>query len=426
MLSSKYIRENLSAVEENLRRRRRPVNLQPFLGLEEKRLSCLREAEDLKAYRNKISKEIGQKKGEGTDTSAELAEMKSAGDSIRRLDETLSGLETEVNKFCLELPNMLAPDVPDGKDSESNIAFKSHGNPPDLSFAPLDHAALGEKTGIIDFERGVKLAGARFSLLYGKGAALERALINFMLAENTARGYTEVFPPIITNKESLTCTGQLPKFEEDLFKIEGFDQRFYLIPTAEVPVTNIHRDEILPESSLPLKYTAYTPCFRSEAGAAGRDTRGIIRQHQFNKVEIVKLCKPEDSEKEHELLLSDAENILKKLELPYRVMLLCSGDIGFAARKCYDIEVWLPSRGKYVEISSCSNFGDFQASRAGIRYKNTELKKNFFVHTLNGSALAVGRTLAAILENYQTKDGGIRMPSALAPFLGFNEIPPLR
>lgn len=422
MLSSKFIRENTELVKKNLQKRFSSITLEPFEKLEEERLAILREGELLKAERNAASKKVGEMKKNGENADSIMEEMKEVANRIKDLDIALSAIEEKVNYFCLSIPNILSDDVPEGKNDTFNKEVKKNGAPPTFSFTPKDHVDIAENLGFLDMERAAKLAGARFSLLTGKGAKLERALINFMLEENTSRGYTEVLPPIINNRDSLQGTGSLPKFEEDLFKISGWDGKYYLIPTAEVPITNMHRDEILKESELPLRYTAYTPCFRSEAGSAGRDTRGIIRQHQFNKVEIVKFCKPEDSASEHEKLLADSENILQKLGLPYRVVLLCSGDTGFSAHKCYDIEVWLPSRNGYVEISSCSNFGPFQGTRANIRYKNEESGKNITVHTINGSSLAVGRTMVAILENFQNADGSVTIPPALVPFTGFSKL----
>jgi seryl-tRNA synthetase len=423
MLTPKFVRENPAAVEENLARRYSKLDLAEFRLRETRRLELLREGEELKAQRNAVSKEIGARKAKGEDVSEVSARMRSAGDRIKAIDEDLAAVEAWVADFCMRLPNMIDASVPLAEDSAGNVEVRRVGEPRAFDFKPKDHHELGEKLGILDFERGVKLAGARFTVVMGAGARIERALINLFLDENTARGYREVLPPFINNADSLRGTGQLPKFEEDMFKIEGHEGRYYLISTAEIPLTNLYRDEILPESALPVKLTAYTPCFRSEAGAAGRDTRGIIRQHQFNKVEIVKLVRPEDSEAEHLSLLADSEHLLSVLGLPYRVMLLSSGDMGFGGRKCYDLEVWLPGQNRYVEISSCTNFGDFQANRAAIRYKNAQ-GKNAPVHTLNSSALAVGRTLVAILENGQQADGSVVLPKALQDRVGFDRIVP--
>ncbi|NIS74196.1 MAG: serine--tRNA ligase, partial [Deltaproteobacteria bacterium] len=345
---------------------------------------------------------------------------KGVSDDIKALDEKIRELDANTSNFLLGIPNIPDDSVPVGKDETENVEVRKWGEPRDFDFKPLNHWDLGEMHDIIDFKRASKVAGARFSIMKGQGAKLERALMNFMLDLNTEKGYKEVFPPIIVNAESMTGTGQLPKFEMELFKIA--DPVFYLIPTAEVPVTNIHREEILKESALTLNYTAYTPCFRREAGSYGKDTRGLIRQHQFNKVELVKFVKPEDSDSELERLTSDAEDILQRLALPYRVIALCTGDLGFSAAKTYDLEVWVPAQGLYREISSCSNFTDFQARRADIRFRREGKKGTEFVHTLNGSGLAIGRTVVAILENYQQKDGSVVIPEALRPYMGTDRI----
>jgi len=346
--------------------------------------------------------------------------MKGVSDRIKELDEKLKALEESTNEFLLNVPNIPHESVPVGKDETENVVVRRWGEPREFDFEPLNHWDIGETLGIIDFERAAKIAGARFSLTKGFGAKLERALMNFMLDQHATKGYQEVLPPIIVNRDSMRGTGQLPKFEMELFRI--VDPEFYLIPTAEVPVTNIHRNEILDEKDLPIYYTAYTPCFRREAGSYGKDVRGLIRQHQFNKVELVKFVKPEDSYDELESLTMNAEDILRKLELPYRVIALCTGDIGFSAAKTYDLEVWLPGQQKYREISSCSNFADFQARRANIRFKREGKKGTEFVHTLNGSGLAIGRSLVAILENYQQKDGSVIVPEALRPYMGVEVI----
>jgi len=359
-------------------------------------------------------------KREKKDADPLLTEMKGVSDKIKELDETLGKVEETAAIFLRYIPNIPHASVPVGKDEAENKVVRTWGEPKDLGFPPLNHWDIGEMLGIIDFDRASKIAGARFALMRGAGARLERALMNFMLDLNTSKGYTEVFPPILVNRESMTGTGQLPKFEMELFRIA--DPEFYLIPTAEVPVTNIHRDEILKEDNLPLFYTAYTPCFRREAGSYGKDTRGLIRQHQFNKVELVKFVTPESSYEELEKLTSDAEDILQKLCLPYRVVALCTGDLGFSASKTYDLEVWLPGQQRYREISSCSNFEDFQARRANIRFKREGKKGTEFVHTLNGSGLAIGRTLVAILENYQRKDGSITVPQVLRSYMGMDII----
>ena len=344
-----------------------------------------------------------------------ILEMRQAGDRIKELEKRVAAVEENLQQIVMGIPNLCDDSVPVGKDDSDNVEIKRWGTIPDFTFAPKPHWEISEKLGILDFERAAKISGARFSVLKGLGSRLERALINFMLDLHTQKhGYIEILPPFMVNAESMIATGQLPKFEADLFRISGWD--FYLIPTAEVPVTNIHRDETLPEKQLPIKYCSYTPCFRSEAGSYGKDTRGLIRQHQFDKVELVKFTRPEDSGKELETLLADAEEVLQLLKLPYRVVALCTGDLGFSATKTYDIEVWMPTQNKYREISSCSNFGDFQARRGGIRYRPRDSGKSSLVHTLNGSGLAVGRTLAAILENFQRSDGTIFIPEVLEPY----------
>ena len=346
--------------------------------------------------------------------------MKGVSARIKELEEEQREAERKAREFLLAVPNVPHASVPVGKDETENVEIRRWGEPRQFDFAPLNHWDLGEMHGIMDFERASKIAGARFSLMKGAGARLERALMNFMLDLNTSKGYTEVFPPILVNRDSMTGTGQIPKFEGEYFRIA--DPELYLIPTAEVPVTNIHRQEILEEERLPIRYTAYTPCFRREAGSYGKDTRGLIRQHQFNKVELVKFVRPEDSYDELEKLTGDAEDILRRLGLPYRVIALCTGDLGFSSAKTYDLEVWLPGQGRYREISSCSNFEDFQARRADIRIRRTGKKGTELAHTLNGSALAIGRTVVAILENYQQKDGGIVIPDALRPYMGIEKI----
>jgi seryl-tRNA synthetase len=420
MLDIRFVRENVSVIEEALRKRNYALSLADLLSVEEERRGLLREAEELRNKRNTVSEEIGRLKREKKDAAALLTEMKSVSDRIKELDGRLGLLDERVKEFILNIPNIPHDSVPVGKDETENVVVRTWGTPKELDFPPLNHWDIAEMHGIIDFDRAAKIAGARFALMKGAGARLERALMNFMLNLNTSKGYTEVFPPILVNRESMTGTGQLPKFEMELFRIA--DPEFYLIPTAEVPVTNIHRDEILQEKDLPLYYTAYTPCFRREAGSYGKDTRGLIRQHQFNKVELVKFVKPEDSHDELEKLTANAEEILQKLDLPYRVVALCSGDLGFSASKTYDLEVWLPGQQKYREISSCSNFEDFQARRANIRFKREGKKGTEFVHTLNGSSLAIGRTVVAILENYQQKDGSVLIPDALRHYMGMDAI----
>ena len=416
MLDIRYLRENWKAVEERLKTRGGSIDLSRFTSLDAKRRALLKESEALKEKRNKASEDIARLKREGKDAGEILKEMQEVSARIKALDSDISGSEEELNNFLLYLPNIPHSSVPAGADSAGNPVVRTWGEPGRFAFTPLEHVEIGERLGIIDTERAGKIAGARFTLLKGAGALLERALINFMLDLHTRRhGYTETLPPFIAKREVFVGTGQLPKFEEDLFKIEGWDS--FLIPTAEVPVTNMHRDEILEEETLPLLYTAYTPCFRKEAGSYGKDVKGLIRQHQFNKVELVKFTTPETSYNELERLTADAEEVLKELGLPYRVVLLCTGDMGFSSAKTYDIEVWLPGQDRYREISSCSNFEDFQARRANIRCRPKGGKPRF-VHTLNGSGLAVGRTLVAILENCQQEDGSVRIPEALRPYMG--------
>ena len=428
MLDIKFVRENPDKLREALGKRGMgdffvpevQLSLGQLLEMEDRRRQLLKEAEELRNRRNVVSEDIGRLKREKKDADSLLTEMKGVSDMIKELDETLGKVEETATTFLRYIPNIPHSSVPVGKDETENKVVRTWGEPKDPGFPPLNHWDIGEMLGIIDFDRASKIAGARFALMRGAGARLERALMNFMLDLNTSKGYTEVFPPILVNRESMTGTGQLPKFEMELFRIA--DPEFYLIPTAEVPVTNIHRDEILKEDNLPLFYTAYTPCFRREAGSYGKDTRGLIRQHQFNKVELVKFVTPESSYGELEKLTSDAEDILQKLCLPYRVVALCSGDLGFSASKTYDLEVWLPGQQRYREISSCSNFEDFQARRANIRFKREGKKGTEFVHTLNGSGLAIGRTLVAILENYQQKDGSIVVPHVLRPYMGMDII----
>ncbi len=420
MLDIRFVRENVGIVEEALRRRNYALSLSELLSIEEERRGLLKEAEELRGRRNTVSEEIGRLKREKKDTADLLTEMKSVSDKIKELDGNLALLDEKVREVILNIPNIPHESVPIGKDETENVVVRTWGTPKEFEFPPLNHWDIAEMHGIIDFDRASKIAGARFALMKGAGARLERALMNFMLDLNTSKGYTEVFPPILVNRESMTGTGQLPKFGAELFRIA--DPEFYLIPTAEVPVTNIHRDEILREQDLPIYYTAYTPCFRREAGSYGKDTRGLIRQHQFNKVELVKFVKPENSYDELERLTENAEDILQKLGLPYRVVALCTGDLGFSASKTYDIEVWLPGQQKYREISSCSNFEDFQARRANIRFKREGKKGTEFIHTLNGSSLAIGRTVVAILENYQQKDGTVLIPDALKSYIGLDKI----
>jgi seryl-tRNA synthetase len=420
VLDIKYVRDNIDLLKDALRKRKNDMSLSELLEWEQKRRDLIKEVEDLRNRRNMVSGKIARLKRDKKDASALVSEMKEVSEKIKSLDGELKQTDESISAILLMIPNIPHESVPVGSDETENKEVRRWATPREFDFTPLNHWDIGETLGILDFDRASKIAGARFSLMKGLGAKLERALMNFMLDTNTAKGYLEVFPPILVNRESMTGTGQLPKFEMELFRTA--DPEFYLIPTAEVPVTNIHRDEILRESDLPKYYTAYTPCFRREAGSYGKDTRGLIRQHQFNKVELVKFVKPEDSYDELETLTANAEDILQKLELPYRVVALCTGDLGFSAAKTYDLEVWLPGQNKYREISSCSNFGDFQARRANIRFKREGKKGTEFVHTLNGSGLAIGRTVVAILENYQQKDGSVVIPEALRHFMGSDAI----
>lgn len=420
MIDIALIRENSDKVEEGFKKRGETINLDPLLKLDSDRKDLLKRIEDLRYQRNKASDDIGQLKREGKPVEEIMARMKGVSEEIKKLEGDIRVIEGIEQEILLTLPNIPHESVPVGRDEKGNIEIRKWGETPEFNFEPSPHWEIGEDLEIIDFQRAANIAGARFALLKGAGALLERALINFMLDIHTKEhGYTEVLPPFMVNPKAMTGTGQLPKFEDELFKIER--DGYYLIPTAEVPVTNIHQKEVLKEDDLPLYYTAYTPCFRREAGSYGKDTRGLIRQHQFNKVELVKFSRPESSYNELEKLTNDAEDILKRLGLPYRVIVLCTGDMGFAAAKTYDIEVWLPGQGAYREISSCSNFEDFQARRADIRYKSSK-GKTAFVHTLNGSGLAVGRTLVAILENFQQEDGSVIIPEVLRPYMGGLEL----
>lgn len=416
MLDAKYLRENLEEVEARLATRGSEVSLGRFRELDERRRALLTENESLKALKNSVSEAISKVKDKGQ-VQDKIAEMRQVGARVKELDDELRGIEDELQSVLLTVPNVPHSSVPVGASEADNRLVRTWGEPPCFAFVPKPHWEVGEGLGILDFERGAKLTGARFTLYRGAGARLERALINFMLDLHTGRhNYLEMLPPFMVNRESMTGTGQLPKFEDDLFRLEGVD--YFLIPTAEVPVTNIHRTEILKSADLPLSYTAYTPCFRKEAGSYGKDVRGLIRQHQFNKVELVKFAHPASSYDELEKLLSHAEEVLRQLGLAYRVVELCTGDLGFSAAKTYDIEVWLPGQETYREISSCSNFEDFQSRRASIRFRGDEKSKPEFVHTLNGSGLAVGRTLVAILENYQQEDGSVVIPDVLRPYMG--------
>jgi seryl-tRNA synthetase len=416
MLDVRIVREDTKKVQDALKKRNYDLSvLDRFLKIENERRELLKLIEEKREQRNKVSQEIAKLKREKKDASSILAEAKNISDFIAEQDERLNVLEGDALKELLIIPNIPHDSVPVGKDETENIELRKWGELREFDFTPLNHWDIAEILGIIDFDRASKIAGARFSLMKGLGARLERALMNFMLDLNSSKGYREIFPPLLVNRESMIGTGQLPKFETELFRTT--DPEFYLIPTAEVPVTNIHREEIMDENDLPIYYTAYTPCFRREAGSYGKDTRGLIRQHQFNKVEIVKFVKPENSYDELEKLTGDAEDILQRLGLPYRVVALCTGDLGFSSAKTYDIEVWLPGQQRYREISSCSNFEDFQARRADIRFRREGKKGTEFVHTLNGSALAIGRTVVAILENYQQKDGSVIIPEALMPYI---------
>ena len=416
MLDSKSLRDNLETVEARLKTRGGSLDLTGFRELDSRRRELLRQSEELKALRNRVSDEISKIKDK-SQAQPQIAGMREVGVRIKSLDEELKGIEEGLEQSLMTMPNIPNEAVPIGVSEADNVEVRKWGEPPAFSFPAKPHWELGESLGILDFERGAKLTGARFTLYKGAGARLERALINFMLDLHTGRhNYVEMLPPFMVNRESMTATGQLPKFEEDLFRLEGTD--YYLIPTAEVPVTNIHRGEILRGEDLPICYTAYTPCFRKEAGSYGKDTRGLIRQHQFNKVELVKFSRPADSYRELEKLLNDAEEVLRLLGIPYRVIELCTADLGFSAARTFDIEAWLPGQGTYREISSCSNFEDFQARRASIRFREDDKAKPEFVHTLNGSGLAVGRTVVAVLENFQQADGSVMIPEALQPYMG--------
>ncbi len=416
MLELRFVRENTELVKAKLLLRGMDGSkIDSFVIIDQERRQLLTEVEGLRNTRKTVSQEIASLKAKQQDAEALMLEMRQVGDRVKELEQRLSIVETDLNTIVMEIPNLCQDSVPPGKDEHDNIEIKRVGEPPVFDFTAKSHWQLGEELGVMDFDRAAKLSGARFAVLTGMASRLERALINFMLDLHTQRhGYVEVLPPFLVNSASMTATGQLPKFEEDLFRAQGWD--LYLIPTAEVPVTNLHRDETLAEKDLPIKYAAYTPCFRSEAGSYGRDTRGLIRQHQFDKVELVKFTTPETSSAELESLLADAEEVLQLLKLPYRVVALCGGDLGFSSSKTYDIEVWMPAQNTYREISSCSNFMDFQARRGGIRYRPQGGNKSALVHTLNGSGLAVGRTLAAIFENYQQANGQVTIPDILQPY----------
>jgi len=416
-----WVRDHPDLLERALRDRGAPIGLDEFKRLDESRRAALREVETLKARRNKVSDQIAGLKKEKKDAAALIDEMRGLGDRIKELDARVATIESSLEEWLLAVPNVPHDSVPRGKTSKDNLEVRRWGQPRKFDFQPLPHWEIGTRLGILDFERAAKLAGARFAVYCGAGARLERALINFMLDIQTREhGYTEILPPFMVNSRTMTGTGQLPKFADDLFRVEKTD--YWLIPTAEVPLTNLHAEEFLDGGRLPISYAAYTPCFRSEAGSYGKDVKGLIRQHQFNKVELVKFTRPEDSFEALERLTRDAETVLQRLELPYRVVALCTGDLGPAATKTYDLEVWLPSYDAYREISSCSNCGDFQARRAGIRFRRAQGARAEFAHTLNGSGLAVGRTLVAILENGQREDGSVAIPGALQPYFGGEEI----
>ena len=416
MLDMKFVKDNIDVVRRKMLERGQDIDFSRFSGLEQKRRDILREVEALRSERNTVSREIGRLKKNKEDASVIISRMGDVSSRIKTLDDDLKETESALNEFIMMIPNIPHESVVYGEGADDNPVIRTWGVKPEFDFEPKPHWDIGEDLGILDFARGAKITGARFTLYWGLGARLERALINFMLDLHTPEhGYTEVLPPFLANSHSMTGTGQLPKFEEDLFKVAGTD--YYLIPTAEVPVTNIHNGEIVDEKDLPLYYVAYTPCFRAEAGSYGKDTRGLIRQHQFNKVEMVKFSKPETSYDELEKLTLNAEEILKRLNIHYRTVNLCTGDLGFSSAKTYDIEAWMPGQGAYREISSCSNFEDFQARRAGIRYRKEEKGRVEFVHTLNGSGLAAGRTVVAVLENYQQSDGSVIVPDVLIPYM---------
>jgi seryl-tRNA synthetase len=417
MLDVKFLREDLTRVKVRMATRGTEIDWDEFVYLDQQRRDTLARIEKLKERKNRLSGEIGKVKKSGGDATVLMREVEEVSETIRKGEEPLAEIEARFEKFMLTVPNLPEPSVPVGRSAAENKEVRRWGDLPQFDFPAKNHWDIGEELGILDFTRAAKIAGARFALYKDAGARLERALINFMLDLHTQKhGYREVLPPFLVNRDAMTGTGQLPKFEEDLFRVSEPD--FFLIPTAEVPVTNIHREEMLEREQLPILYVAYTPCFRREAGSYGQDVRGLIRQHQFNKVELVKFTEPEHSYEELEKLVADAETVLQQLRLPYRVVELCTGDLGFAAAKTYDLEVWLPGQSAFREISSCSNFEDFQARRAQIRYRKEAKGKPIFVHTLNGSGLAVGRTLLAVLENYQQKDGSVVIPEVLRPYMG--------
>jgi seryl-tRNA synthetase len=417
MLDVKFLRDDLTRVKERLATRGTEIDWDEFVYIDQQRRDTLARIEKLKERKNRLSGEIGKVKKSGGDATVLMREVEEVSETIRKGEEPLAEIEARFEKFMLTVPNLPEPSVPVGRSAAENREVRRWGDPPQFDFPAKNHWDIGEELGILDFTRAAKIAGARFALYKDAGARLERALINFMLDLHTQKhGYREVLPPFLVNRDAMTGTGQLPNLEEDLFRIES--PEYFLVPTAEVPLTNIHREEVLEREDLPIKYVAYTPCFRREAGSHGKDVRGLIRQHQFNKVEMVKLTEPEASYDELENMVQDAEEVLRCLKLPYRVIELCTGDLGFASAKTYDLEVWLPGQATYREISSCSNCEDFQARRAQIRYRKEAKGKPIFVHTLNGSGLAVGRTLLAVLENYQQKDGSVVIPEVLRPYMG--------
>ncbi len=418
MLDIKLMRSNIELCEQAMKNRNKAIDFAPFKEIDAKRREIIGETEQLKAKQNEISKSVPKLKQQGVNTDELFAEMKQLSAKIKELDDVVREYDAQLDDFMLNIPNIPHESVPIGTDEEANVEIRKHGEPRIFDFDPLPHWELGTNNNMLNPSIAAKVTGSRFTFTFDKLATLERAIISFFLDTHTREnGYTEVQAPYLVHRNSMIGTGQLPKFEEDAFKVANTE--YFLIPTAEVPVTNIHRDDVLTPDMLPIKYTAYTACFRAEAGTAGRDTRGLIRQHQFNKVELVKFALPENSYDELESLTKDAERVLQLLKLPYRVSALCTGDIGFSSAKTYDIEVWLPSYNKYVEISSCSNFGDFQARRANIKFRRDAKSKLEYVHTLNGSGVAVGRTVAAIMENYQQADGSIKVPDALIPYCGF-------
>ena len=416
MVDIKVLRNEPERVKRAFLKRKEKFDLDGLFALDDERKELIYKSEQLKSKQNTVSKQVPQLKKEGKDTTALFAEMEQISDEIKEYDVKNRELDDKIYNILLTVPNIPNETVPEGDTDDDNIEIRKWGEPTKFDFEPKAHWDIGENLDILDFEKAGKVTGARFTFYKGLGAALERAIINFYLDTHTMQsGYTEVFPPYMVHRNSMVGTGQLPKFEEDAFKVQGTE--YFLIPTAEVPVTNMYREQILDGNKLPIKHVAYSACFRSEAGSAGRDTRGLIRQHQFNKVELVKFCKPEQSYEELEKLTQDAEKVLQLLKIPYRVVKICTGDLGFTAAMKYDIEVWMPSYGRYVEISSCSNFEDFQARRANIKYKDSPKDKAQYVHTLNGSGVAIGRTVAAILENYQNADGSVTIPEVLRPYI---------